>query len=720
MWWSHGTIRAGRVLDDPRLVGRTVAVRCGSCAAPSRFPRSSRSVSSWPRTASIMSVWRRPRCSATLGERSTTGSPLASTTAWASRTAIRTAPPTRHARCRNASSIIVAARSYLTDDEPAIDTDTPQARVARYAWVDHYAPLRAGLRDVARSIRRADHRAVAFADDNSIVDREVAHRAGLGWFGKNANLLLPGAGSWFVLGSSSPPPSTSRPPPRRRRVRHVPAVPRRLPDRGDRRPRGDRRRRCLAWLLQKPGVDPRRVPGGDRRPDLRLRRLPGGLPADRPARPPLHRRTSTTVSRGRGSTSCELLDADDECDRAAATAAGTSPTATRAGCGATRWSCSATSADRAIRGRRAVLARYRPGPDPILRSTPTGPHGASTIAVSRGTTRPAPDPTPASTSPSRHMKHLLVTNDFPPKIGGIQSLLWEWWRRLPARPLRRAHQPVRRRRGVRRRRSRSASSARREPVLLPHPWMVRRRSTTSPREVGADLVVLDPALPLGLVGPSLAAAVRRRAARRRGHRARPAAGDQAGAGARAAAGPATSSPPAATRRPRPSGPPGASCRSPSCRPGVDAERFHPLTDAERLERAPRTSACPSTPRWCVGISPARAAEGLRRRDPGGRPAGDGHAPTCCWRSPAAGRDDDRLRAAGRRARRARAVPRAGPQRRPAARCTAAPTCSRCCAATGGAASSRRASASCSSRPRPAACRRSPATPAGRPRPWSTA
>ena len=29
------------------------------------------------------------------------------------------------------------------------------------------------------------------------------------------------------------------------------------------------------------------------------------------------------------------------------------------------------------------------------------------------------------------MRHLLVTNDFPPKIGGIQSLLWEWWRRLP-------------------------------------------------------------------------------------------------------------------------------------------------------------------------------------------------------------------------------------------------------------------------------------------------
>jgi phosphatidylinositol alpha-1,6-mannosyltransferase len=29
-------------------------------------------------------------------------------------------------------------------------------------------------------------------------------------------------------------------------------------------------------------------------------------------------------------------------------------------------------------------------------------------------------------------RHLLVTNDFPPKVGGIQSYLWELWRRLPA------------------------------------------------------------------------------------------------------------------------------------------------------------------------------------------------------------------------------------------------------------------------------------------------
>jgi epoxyqueuosine reductase len=99
-----------------------------------------------------------------------------------------------------ARSIIVAAKPYLAEHEPE-KPDGVQARIGRYAWVDHYAPLRAGLKEIAYRIRGADHRAVVFADDNSIVDREVAYLGGLGWFGKNANILLPGAGSFFVLGS---------------------------------------------------------------------------------------------------------------------------------------------------------------------------------------------------------------------------------------------------------------------------------------------------------------------------------------------------------------------------------------------------------------------------------------------------------------------------------------------------------------------------------------
>ncbi|MGA0117553.1 MAG: glycosyltransferase family 4 protein [Ilumatobacteraceae bacterium] len=99
------------------------------------------------------------------------------------------------------------------------------------------------------------------------------------------------------------------------------------------------------------------------------------------------------------------------------------------------------------------------------------------------------------------MKHLLVTNDFPPKIGGIQSLLWEWWRRLPSDSFAVLTSPHADAREF------DASQPYRiertkEPVLLPHPWMVQRINAMVD-DCGADFVVLDPALPLGLVGPSL-------------------------------------------------------------------------------------------------------------------------------------------------------------------------------------------------------------------------
>ena len=99
------------------------------------------------------------------------------------------------------------------------------------------------------------------------------------------------------------------------------------------------------------------------------------------------------------------------------------------------------------------------------------------------------------------MTHLFVTNDFPPKIGGIQTMLWELWRRLDPGTfavLTTAHpdaagwdaaQPFRVERVER-------------SVLLPTPGLVRRIDALA-EEIGADLVVLDPALPLGMVGPRL-------------------------------------------------------------------------------------------------------------------------------------------------------------------------------------------------------------------------
>ncbi len=99
------------------------------------------------------------------------------------------------------------------------------------------------------------------------------------------------------------------------------------------------------------------------------------------------------------------------------------------------------------------------------------------------------------------MKHLLVTNDFPPKIGGIQSLLWEWWRRLPPDSFAVLTSPYE---GAEQFDAQQPFLIRRtrEPWLLPHPLMVKRINAMV-KEVGADIVVLDPAIPLGIVGPSL-------------------------------------------------------------------------------------------------------------------------------------------------------------------------------------------------------------------------
>ncbi len=99
------------------------------------------------------------------------------------------------------------------------------------------------------------------------------------------------------------------------------------------------------------------------------------------------------------------------------------------------------------------------------------------------------------------MKHLLVTNDFPPKIGGIQSYLWELWRRLPAADATVLTTPYTGAEafdaaaGLRIERTR-------ERVLLPTRGL-RRQILALADEVEAELIILDPALPVGHLGPSL-------------------------------------------------------------------------------------------------------------------------------------------------------------------------------------------------------------------------
>lgn len=156
-----------------------------------------------------------------------------------------------------ARSLVVAARSYGRS-APAVPDDAPAGVIARYSWADHYRPLRSGLETVADRLRESGWRAKVVVDDNALVDRAAAVRAGLGWFGKNTMVLLPGAGSWFVLGSvvtdatlpvepADPVEDGCGP-----CTRCVAACPTGALD----QPGVLDARRCLAWLLEAPGDFP--------------------------------------------------------------------------------------------------------------------------------------------------------------------------------------------------------------------------------------------------------------------------------------------------------------------------------------------------------------------------------------------------------------------------------------------------------------------------------
>jgi epoxyqueuosine reductase len=104
-----------------------------------------------------------------------------------------------------ARSVIALGTFYLTDaprDETA--PGDPHGRVSCYAWGDDYHDvIRARLDQLAAEIRSlaapGDEKTILFTDTGRMVDRAVAQRSGLGWYGKNTNILTKGWGSWVFL-----------------------------------------------------------------------------------------------------------------------------------------------------------------------------------------------------------------------------------------------------------------------------------------------------------------------------------------------------------------------------------------------------------------------------------------------------------------------------------------------------------------------------------------
>ncbi len=74
-------------------------------------------------------------------------------------------------------------------------------RIARFADGDAYVGLRAALSALGTCLAEDGHRVEVLADDSRLVDRAAAVRAGVGWWGKSSMVLVPGAGPWVLIGS---------------------------------------------------------------------------------------------------------------------------------------------------------------------------------------------------------------------------------------------------------------------------------------------------------------------------------------------------------------------------------------------------------------------------------------------------------------------------------------------------------------------------------------
>ena len=106
-----------------------------------------------------------------------------------------------------ARSIISLGLNYYpgADAEPGLTSGI----VARYArGRDYHRVMKRRMRRIVVALSEHPHLQTTddniaarwFVDDGPMLDRAAAARAGLGWFGKNGNILNPTYGSWILLG----------------------------------------------------------------------------------------------------------------------------------------------------------------------------------------------------------------------------------------------------------------------------------------------------------------------------------------------------------------------------------------------------------------------------------------------------------------------------------------------------------------------------------------
>jgi epoxyqueuosine reductase len=114
--------------------------------------------------------------------------------------------PELHARPKllvpQAASLITLAINYYAP-APPFAHESRYGRVARYAWGrDYHDVVKPRLTLLAKRIEEIAARPLrsrSFVDAVPLLERAAAARAGIGFFGKNTNLLQAARGSWFFL-----------------------------------------------------------------------------------------------------------------------------------------------------------------------------------------------------------------------------------------------------------------------------------------------------------------------------------------------------------------------------------------------------------------------------------------------------------------------------------------------------------------------------------------
>ena len=110
---------------------------------------------------------------------------------WWSEERIRASAEPRR-RTPTAQSIVALAFPHpLAPVDGAPDTDL-RGRIAAYALGrDYHEVLSERMTPLVEMLRGAGHVAKTYVDHGWMLDRAAAARAGIGWLGKNTNLLVP-------------------------------------------------------------------------------------------------------------------------------------------------------------------------------------------------------------------------------------------------------------------------------------------------------------------------------------------------------------------------------------------------------------------------------------------------------------------------------------------------------------------------------------------------